>query len=117
AYRVSPADALVPLPENLADALAFPNFGALLEHPGVAFSCILMFCLVGTLESLLSAKAIDLLDPHRRVTNQDKDILAIGVANTAAASLGWLPNISEILRSGANVDNGGRTRLANLFHG
>jgi MFS superfamily sulfate permease-like transporter len=116
-YEVGPRF-LVDVPDVLTEpaaAFALPDFRGVLTPTGLKY--VLLFALIGSLESLLSAKAIDLIDPWKRKTDLNRDILAIGVANTAAACIGALPMISEIVRSKANTDNGARTKYANFFHG
>ncbi|WP_237607436.1 SulP family inorganic anion transporter [Roseimaritima sediminicola] len=109
---------LVAMPDRvfgMFDSIASPDFTAL-EQPQ-AWKWIFMFFIIGSLESLLSAKAIDIIDPWKRKSSMDRDMVAVGAGNLCCAFIGGLPMISEIVRSKANIDNGARTRFANLWHG
>jgi MFS superfamily sulfate permease-like transporter len=109
---------LVRMPDRvfgMFDDITFPDFSALMQLK--AWKWVFMFFVIGSLESLLSAKAVDLLDPWKRKTNMNRDIVAVGFGNLCAAGVGGLPMISEIVRSKANIDNGARTRFADMWHG
>lgn len=83
----------------------------------VFWKFVLMFLFINSLESLLTVKAIDGLDPYRRQSNLNKDLSAVGIGNALAGLFGGLPMISEVARSSANISFGGRTRWGNFFHG
>ena len=81
------------------------------------FSTGLTLAIVASVESLLSLEASDKLDPQRRISNPDRELLAQGVGNIAAGMLGGLPVTAVIVRSSANVYAGARSRWSAFIHG
>ncbi|MCH3884503.1 SulP family inorganic anion transporter [Tenacibaculum aquimarinum] len=109
--------AMVEMPHNLFGEGGFqlPSFAKIGES--AFWVAVTGFALVSAIESLLSAKAVDSLDPYKRNSNLDKDLIAMGAGSSLAAAIGGLPMISEIVRSSANINNGAKTQWANFFHG
>lgn len=93
------------------------DFSGIVTHTGPFIQYVILYSLIGSIESLLTAKAVDGMDPFKRKTDFDKDLIGVGIGNTLSGILGGLPMISEVARSSANVGYGARTRWANFFHG
>ncbi len=108
---------LVSFDKGLFDILGVKVSFAGYHQTGTFIKYVIMFALVGSLEALLTVKAIDMQDPYKRKSNTNKDLIAVGIGNIVAGILGGLPMISEVARSSANVANGGKTRWSNFFHG
>jgi MFS superfamily sulfate permease-like transporter len=106
---------LVAISDNFMSSFYFPDFSKALSLE--FWEAVLSICLVGSLESLLSAMAVDKLDPYKRHSNLDRDLTAVGIGNVVAGLIGGMPMIAEIVRSSANVNNGAKTGWANFFHG
>jgi len=106
---------LVAISDNFMSSFYLPDF-AKFATPEF-WEAVVSICLVGSLESLLSAMAVDKLDPYHRHSDLNRDLAAVGVGNLVAGCIGGLPMIAEIVRSSANVTNGAKTGWANFFHG
>jgi len=72
---------------------------------------------IASIESLLSIEAVDKLDPYRRISPPNKELVAQGVGNILSGAFGGLPITAVILRSSANVYAGGKTKLSGMAHG
>lgn len=113
-YKLGP-DFLVTLPGRLSDGIVTPDWSRLGEW--AFWKAVMMIAIIASLETLLSAAAVDKLDPFQRKTDLNRDLTAIGVGTAVSGMIGGLPMIAEIVRSSANINNGARTRWANFFHG
>jgi MFS superfamily sulfate permease-like transporter len=72
---------------------------------------------VASLESLLCLEATDKIDPYRRQASANRELIAQGTGNVLAGLIGGIPITQVIVRSAANVNSGGRTKVSTIFHG
>ena len=72
---------------------------------------------VASLETLLCVEATDKLDPDKNVTPTNRELLAQGAGNIVSGFIGGLPLTQVIVRSSANIQSGGRTKLSSIIHG
>ena len=96
-------------------ALPRPEWAAFMSP--AAWMAGATIAVVASIETLLSLQAIDRLDPLKRHSPPDRELLAQGAANAVSGLLGGLPVTAVIVRSGANVAAGGRERFSALVHG
>ncbi len=114
AYAVGP-DLLVSIPDNILDAIAYPDFSKIGTLP--FWTSVLSITVIASIESLASGKAIDKLDPYRRKTNLNKDLVGVGLSTMVSGAIGGLPIINVIVRSTVNVHNNAKTKWSNFYHG
>ena len=94
---------------------SFPDF----SHIGNPQIWVTAFTLaiVASVETLLNIEAVDKIDPFKRISPTNRELVAQGVGNMASGLIGGMPVTSVIVRSSANVSSGGRTRVATIIHG
>lgn len=105
---------LINIPDNVIGNLAFPDFSNMFSIKFI--NVVIAITLISSIESLLSIKAVDKLDPLRRRSNINKDLKALGIATTISGFLGGLNVVTVIARSSVAANNGATNRSANFFH-
>ena len=73
--------------------------------------------IVASIETLLCIEAVDKIDPIKRISPTNRELVAQGVGNITSGMLGGLPMTSVIVRSSVNVNAGGRTKMSAITHG
>ena len=109
-----PSVARVELGGSLLDAVALPMLPES-DWAGV-LGGMLTVALIASVESLLSAVAVERMRPGTR-TDADRELLGQGAANTVSGLIGGLPVTGVIVRSSANVKAGAQTRASAVLHG
>jgi len=113
-YDVGPR-LLIDVPDNLMDSIMHPDFGMV----GTLnfWLTVLLITTIASVETLASARAVDKLDPYRRTTDLNKDLIGVGLSTMVSGALGGLPIITVIVRSTVNVNSGAKTKWSNFYHG
>ena len=108
----------VPIPDSFDMFLgqfSTPNFSGI-TNPAIWVTAFTI-ALVASLETLLCVEATDKLDPLKRVTPTNKELVAQGAGNIVSGLIGGLPVTQVIVRSSANIQSGGKTKMAAIIHG
>ena len=108
----------VPVPDSFDSFLGqftFPNFEAIYDTKILITGFTI--ALVASLETLLCVEATDKIDPRKRITPTNRELYAQGIGNIASGLIGGLPITQVIVRSSANIQSGGQTKLAAIVHG
>lgn len=101
--------------EGVGSLLQFPDFAGL-TNP-VVWKVAVVIAIIASLETLLSVEAVDKLDPHKRLTPNNRELKAQGVGNLLSGLVGGLPMTAVIVRSSANLEAGARTKMSAVYHG
>jgi MFS superfamily sulfate permease-like transporter len=113
-FNIGP-ELLISLPDNPLDAILFPDFSKI--NTLAFWTSVLSITMIASIESLAGSKAVDKLDPYKRKTDLDKDLVGIGLSTMVSGMIGGLPIITVIVRSSVNIHNNAKTKWSNLYHG
>ncbi|MCF8463589.1 MAG: SulP family inorganic anion transporter [Flavobacteriales bacterium] len=94
---------------------SLPQFEAITN--GKVWTVAFTMAVVASLETLLCVEATDKLDPKKRITPTNRELIAQGIGNSVSGLIGGLPITQVIVRSSANIQSGGVTKVSAIFHG
>lgn len=111
---------LVQIPEvdsltSFSHLFTFPDI-QYLRLPEVWFSGVAI-AIIASLETLLSLEASDKLDPYKRLSPPNRELVAQGIGNIVSGMIGGLPLTAVVVRSSVNINAGAKTKLSTILHG
>lgn len=113
-YDIGPQQ-LIQIPDDLRDAIMYPDFSRIGDYR--FWLAVLSITLIASIQTLAMAKAVDKLDPYKRKSDLNKDLIGMGLATAISGAIGGLPIITVIVRSTVNVNNNAKTKWSNFYHG
>ena len=108
----------IPVPDSIGSffgQFTFPDFKALTNFE--VWKIAIVIAIVASLETLLCVEATDKLDPDKRITPTNRELKAQGLGNIVSGLIGGLPLTQVIVRSSANINFGGKTKMSAVLHG
>jgi MFS superfamily sulfate permease-like transporter len=108
----------LPVPETLGQfwgQFSLPDFTQI-GNPAIWVVAVTIAA-VASIETLLCIEAADKMDPLKRYTDTNRELKSQGVGNMISCLIGGIPITSVIVRTSANVNSGGRTKIAAISHG
>jgi MFS superfamily sulfate permease-like transporter len=108
----------VPIPKDITSFIgqfSFPNF-SVITNPDV-WIVAFTIALVASIETLLCVEATDKLDPDKNITPTNRELLAQGIGNIFSGLIGGIPITQVIVRSSANIQSGGKSKMSAIIHG
>ena len=100
---------------SFVENFRFPDFSQALNTS--VYTTGFVLAIVASLETLLCVEATDKQDPLKRITPTNRELKAQGIGNVISGMIGGLPITQVIVRSSANMQAGGRTKLSSIVHG
>ncbi len=97
------------------DLFTFPDFSMITTSK--LWIAAFTIAIVASLETLLNLEAVDNMDPHKRISSPNRELVAQGMGNIVGGIIGGLPVTSVIVRSSTNIQSGGRTKMSAILHG
>ncbi len=73
--------------------------------------------LLAGVESLLAARAVDRMAQNGKTHDPNLELFGQGLANIVLSFFGGMPVSGVVVRSGVNVQSGGKTRFSAFLHG
>ena len=105
----------IPAVDSFSSLFTFPDFNAIGEFE--VWVTGLTIAVIASIASLLNIEATDNLDPHKRRTPPNRELIAQGIGNALSGLLGGIAITSVIVRSSVNIEAGGETKLSTILHG
>ncbi len=114
-YLSGPTLVTIPSIDNIAHFFIFPEIKGFLNLE--VWTTAITITIVASIATLLNIEATDNLDPYKRKTPPNRELIAQGIGNTLSGLVGGLPITSVIVRSSVNIDAGAQTKLSTILHG